>query len=243
MRPRSRRAARSLGMREAAGIAGNLARDLRATRRRRRLKQSDLADKVGVSQAQVSALEAGEGARTSIETWIAIGIALERPVAIGFSRDTVAPLQDAGHLAAQELLIRLATAAGWQATFEGAEQPGRSMARDRCRVATRAYCHGPRRALEPPRRPGRRGTIQRSEARRGSSTRTRARRNVLAPRGHGCKPSPRPPLPGDPPCPVHRLVLGVGPCSRRRGAATNRARPRLDRRQIGPTSAAQVAHG
>jgi transcriptional regulator with XRE-family HTH domain len=123
MAVRSRRAARSLGMREAAAIAGNLARDLRATRRRRHLKQAELADKVGISQAQVSRLEAGAGARTSIETWIAIGIALERPLAIGFSRDTAAPLQDAGHLAAQELLIRLATTAGWQATFEAPSNP------------------------------------------------------------------------------------------------------------------------
>jgi transcriptional regulator with XRE-family HTH domain len=110
-------------MREAAAIAGNLAHDLRATRRRRGLRQTELADKVGVSQAEVSALEAGEGARTALETWVAIGIALERPVAIGFGRDTVAPLQDAGHLAAQELLIRLATAAGWQATFEAPSTP------------------------------------------------------------------------------------------------------------------------
>jgi transcriptional regulator with XRE-family HTH domain len=110
-------------MREAAAIAGNLGRDLRATRRRRRFKQAELADKVGVSQAEVSALEAGAGARTSIETWVAIGIALDRPIAVGFSRDTVAPLQDAGHLAAQELLIRLGTAAGWQATFEAPSYP------------------------------------------------------------------------------------------------------------------------
>jgi transcriptional regulator with XRE-family HTH domain len=110
-------------MREAVAIAGNLARDLRATRRRRRLTQAQLADKVGVSQAEVSALEAGAGARTSIETWVAIGIALDRPVAIGFSRDTVASLLDAGHLAAQELLIRLVTAAGWQAAFEAPSNP------------------------------------------------------------------------------------------------------------------------
>ena len=110
-------------MREANAIAGNLARDLRSTRRRRHLNQTQLGDKVGVSQAEISALEAGAGAKTSIETWVAIGIALDRPVAIGFSRDVVEPLQDAGHLAAQELVIRLAAAGGWQASFEVPSNP------------------------------------------------------------------------------------------------------------------------
>ena len=32
------------------------------------------------------------GGRTSIETWVAIGIALDRPIAIGFSRDVAEPL-------------------------------------------------------------------------------------------------------------------------------------------------------
>jgi len=67
----------------------------------------------------VSALEAGRGARTSIETWVALGISLERPMTIGFSRDVVDPLpHDAGHLAAQKLVLRLTTAAGWTGTFE-----------------------------------------------------------------------------------------------------------------------------
>ena len=72
----------------------------------------------------MSALEAGRGARTSIETWIALGIALNRPIAIGFSRDIADPLpQDAGHLAAQELVLRLTTAAGWRGHFEVPSDP------------------------------------------------------------------------------------------------------------------------
>jgi transcriptional regulator with XRE-family HTH domain len=119
MGSRKRRAARTIGAREANAIAGNLGRDLRRTRIRRRLTQTALGDKVGISQAGVSALEAGRGARTSIETWVALGIALNRPMAIGFSRDVVDPLpQDAGHLAAQELVLRLTTAAGWTGRFE-----------------------------------------------------------------------------------------------------------------------------
>jgi transcriptional regulator with XRE-family HTH domain len=123
MAPQKRRSAPVAGRREAAAIAANLGRDARFTRRRRQLTQAALAERVGLSQAEISYLERGYGARAALETWVAIGIALERPVAIGFGRDTVAPLQDAGHLAAQELLIRLATAVGWQATFEAPSNP------------------------------------------------------------------------------------------------------------------------
>src|SRR4051812_23753801 len=101
MARRSRRSARSQGMREAMSIAATLAHELRNTRRRRQVKQADLADAVGVSQSAISRLESGAGARTSIETWVALGIALDRPIAIAFGRDVVEPVRDAGHLAAQ----------------------------------------------------------------------------------------------------------------------------------------------
>jgi transcriptional regulator with XRE-family HTH domain len=111
------------GTREARAIAANLGRDTKATRRRRHLTQAALGELVDLGQSEISYLERGLGARTSIETWVAIGIALERPIAIGFTRDVVAPLNDAGHLAAQELLIRLATAAGWRTAFEAPDDP------------------------------------------------------------------------------------------------------------------------
>jgi transcriptional regulator with XRE-family HTH domain len=123
MAPQKRRSAPIAGRREASAIAANLGRDTRSTRRLRQLTQAALGERVGLSQAEISYLERGYGARAALETWVAVGIALERPVAVGFGRDTVAPLQDAGHLAAQELLIRLATAAGWQATFEAPSNP------------------------------------------------------------------------------------------------------------------------
>ena len=119
-----RRAARAIGAREANAIAGNLGRDMRRTRIQRRLTQAELGDKIGVSQAEISALEGGRGARTSIETLVAIGIALGRPLAVGFSRDVVDPApKDAGHLAAQELVLRLAAATGRTARFELPTRP------------------------------------------------------------------------------------------------------------------------
>jgi transcriptional regulator with XRE-family HTH domain len=123
-----RRAARDLGVREANAIAGHLGREACRTRRQRRWTQEQLGDKVGVSQAEISKLEAGKGARTPIETWVAIGIALDRPIAIGFGRDVVAPLADAGHLDAQELVARMAVESGWRVRFEMADDP-RSPAR------------------------------------------------------------------------------------------------------------------
>src|SRR4051812_38391443 len=106
------------GVREGRSIAANLGAQLRTTRRRRRLTQAALADLVGLGQSEISDLEHGHGAGTSIETWVAIGIALARPIAIGFSREVVAPLNDAGHLAAQELVARIAGRAGWHVSFE-----------------------------------------------------------------------------------------------------------------------------
>jgi transcriptional regulator with XRE-family HTH domain len=124
MTSRRRRAARSIGVREANAIAGNLGRDLRRTRIRRRLTQAQLGDRVAVSQAEISALEAGRGARTPIETWVALGIALDRPIAIAFSRDVADPIpSDGGHLEAQEIALRLTGAAGWRGRSEVASDP------------------------------------------------------------------------------------------------------------------------
>ena len=112
------------GLREAQAIAANLGRDSKVTRRRRHLTQAELGRRVGLSQSEISYLERGHGARTSVETWVAIGIALGRPIAIGFRRDVVDPLPlDAGHLAAQELVLRLATAGDWRGRIEVPTDP------------------------------------------------------------------------------------------------------------------------
>lgn len=122
-----RRAAAIAGQREARAIAANLGRDLRLTRGRRQLTQAALGELVDRSQSEVSYLERGYGGRATLETWISFGIALERPVAIGFSRDVIAPLNDAGHLEAQELVLRLATAGGWRGSFEVQSEGSHSM--------------------------------------------------------------------------------------------------------------------
>ena len=123
MRRGKRPGAVRIGQREARAISANLGRDTRATRRRRHLTQARLGELVGLSQSEISRLELGQGAGASIETWVAIGIALNRPIGIGYTRDTVEPLTDAGHLDAQELVARLVRAAGWRVTFEAPNDP------------------------------------------------------------------------------------------------------------------------
>jgi transcriptional regulator with XRE-family HTH domain len=123
--PRHKRtAAEVAGARESQAIAAYLGREARSTRLRRRLTQEELGRRVGLSQSEISHLEAGHGQGTSIATWTAIGIALGRPLAIGFSRDIAPPSpRDAGHLAAQELVLRLAAGHGRTGQFELPTRP------------------------------------------------------------------------------------------------------------------------
>ncbi len=88
------------------------------------MTQEQLGRRVGLSQSEISHLECGHGQGTSIAAWTAIGIALDRPLSIGFSRDIADPApRDAGHLAAQELVLRLAAENGRTGRFELPTRP------------------------------------------------------------------------------------------------------------------------
>lgn len=124
-RIRSTELSREVG-RRAAAITSTLARDIRSSRRARHLTQASLGYRVGRSQSEISEIERGRGGRIPLETWIAIGIALDRPLAIAMSR----PLQPAdtddaaaGHLRIQEHILKLARASGRTGTFELPTRP------------------------------------------------------------------------------------------------------------------------
>jgi hypothetical protein len=85
-----------------------------------------------MSQSQVSKVERGLGRSLPFEFWISLGMAIDRPLRVELSRlrDGAAELTDAGHLAAQEFLLRLLAGHAWRADFElptRSTQPARSI--------------------------------------------------------------------------------------------------------------------
>jgi transcriptional regulator with XRE-family HTH domain len=106
-------------------MADALGKSVKDGRIRLRLTQAQLAARVGVHQSWISRIELGRGEGVPLELWVALGVALGRPLAVTFSRplgETRRPA-DAGHLAMQERLFALARATGRAATFELPTRP------------------------------------------------------------------------------------------------------------------------
>ena len=97
--------------------------EVRAGRRRKRLTQRQLGDRVGLSQATISRAERGHAGGLTMDAWQRIGLAVDRPLVVTFQRDTAGETADAGHLAIQELVLRLGRAAGYAASFELSTRP------------------------------------------------------------------------------------------------------------------------
>jgi transcriptional regulator with XRE-family HTH domain len=112
-----------VGAREAQRLAAALGGEIRAARRRRRMTIDHLAARVGLHQARVGAIERGEGAGAPLRVWVSLGIAVGRPLAVTLSREIEIEPADAGHLAIQELVMRLAGKNGVPSTFELPTRP------------------------------------------------------------------------------------------------------------------------
>ena len=97
--------------------------ELRAARHRRRLTQEQLGDRAGLSRSAISSIERGRGGSHTLDSWQRLALAVDRPMRIELRRDGREEPADAGHLAIQELVLRLGRRAGNKGTFELPTRP------------------------------------------------------------------------------------------------------------------------
>src|SRR5436309_25710 len=97
--------------------------DLREGRVRRHLTQAQAGDRAGIGRGVVSRIELGLGGAVSIDAWQRLGLAVGRPIHISIQRDPLGETADAGHLAMQELVLRLGRRASYAGSFELATKP------------------------------------------------------------------------------------------------------------------------
>jgi transcriptional regulator with XRE-family HTH domain len=98
-------------------LAG-LGADVKSTRDRRRMTQGQLAALAGISRPTLSAIERGYGGSHTLDTWQQLALALDRPLVVSLMRDALEEPADAGHLAIQELILRLGRERGLAGSFE-----------------------------------------------------------------------------------------------------------------------------
>ena len=96
--------------------------EIKGMRIQRRWTQADLARRADLGRLVVGRVERGEGP-LDLETLERISLAIGVPLAVGFDRDPRTDVADAGHLAIQEVVLRLARAAGFEAQFELPTRP------------------------------------------------------------------------------------------------------------------------
>lgn len=101
----------------------SLGAELRRSRLRRRMTQEQLGTRAGVSRASVSRIERGLGGGQTLDTWQRVGLAAGTPLIVKLQRDPLQQTVDAGHLAIQELVLRLGRRTGIVRSFELATRP------------------------------------------------------------------------------------------------------------------------
>jgi transcriptional regulator with XRE-family HTH domain len=109
--------------RRAREQCARLGGEVRAGRSSKRLTQQQLGERVGLARQSVSRAERGHGAGLTLDAWQRIGLALDRPLVVTLQQATTGDTADAGHLAMQELVLRLGRAASYLRNFELATRP------------------------------------------------------------------------------------------------------------------------
>jgi transcriptional regulator with XRE-family HTH domain len=112
MADRKRSSMRTDAALETQRLAAVLGSEARSARRRRRRTQAQVSAAAGMSRSRYAELEVGAGATAPLDVWVRVGLALGRLLSVAFSRDIDPGPADAGHLAAQELVLRLAGGVG-----------------------------------------------------------------------------------------------------------------------------------
>lgn len=97
--------------------------DVATARRRKQLTQAALGERVGLSQSAISRAERGLGGGLTVDAWQRIAIAMDRPLVVRFQQDITGDAADAGHVALQELVLRLARPLGYRPAVEMATRP------------------------------------------------------------------------------------------------------------------------
>lgn len=95
---------------------------IRSVRLRRAWTQADLARRAGLGRQVVGRAERGIGP-IDLETLERISVALDVPLVLNLERERGIDVQDAGHLAMQELVLRTTRAVGFEVRFELATRP------------------------------------------------------------------------------------------------------------------------
>jgi transcriptional regulator with XRE-family HTH domain len=100
-----------------------LGRGLAPARRRRRLRQSDVSERIGLSRSAYSRMERGLASGAPIADWVAAALALGLTPRFELGRDPLEETPGEGHLAIQELLLRLGRGGGYTGSFELGVRP------------------------------------------------------------------------------------------------------------------------
>jgi transcriptional regulator with XRE-family HTH domain len=122
--PGVRRPQRAIDLdRRTRELQARIGAEVRSMRERRGWTRIALAERAGLGRMVESRIERGVG-NPDLDALQRIALALDRPLIVSFGgRDPSEPTADAGHLAIQELVLRLGRAAGYMGTFELPTRP------------------------------------------------------------------------------------------------------------------------